>query len=50
MIEELLPVHRQNLMFSATVPSSIAKLAKGMMLHPITITVGEVRGVVLASL
>lgn len=43
MIEEVLPAKRQNLMFSATIPPKIERLAKGMMTDTISITVGEVR-------
>lgn len=40
---EMLPLGRQNLMFSATVPPAIARLGKAMMRNPISITIGEVR-------
>ncbi len=42
MIVELLPVKRQNMMFSATIPPRIERMAKELMKEGIKITIGEV--------
>ena len=41
-IEEMLPSKRQNLMFSATIPTWVGRIAKAMMKEPLSVTVGEV--------
>lgn len=41
-IEEMLPAKRQNLMFSATIPSWVGEMAKTMMKDSLSVTVGEV--------
>ncbi|MCC6212708.1 MAG: DEAD/DEAH box helicase, partial [Burkholderiales bacterium] len=40
-IIKLLPQHRQNLMFSATFPEEIRKLAASFMQHPVTVEVAR---------